>query len=65
MENLKGYKSVIFFVLALLVVVADMFGFAGFEMSADQAELFGVIVPVIGLLLRYVSNTAIFQKSAG
>jgi len=63
LETLKGYKSVIFFGLALVVAVAQMFGFGEFEMSAEQLEWFGVIVPLIGLILRGVTNSPMFRKS--
>jgi len=63
LETLKGYKSVIFFGLALVVAVAQMFGFGEFEMSAEQLEWFGVIVPLIGLILRAVTNSPMFRKS--
>jgi len=62
MENLKGYKTVVFFVLALLVAVANMLGFGEFELSASQAEWMAVVVPLIGLVLRYFSDTAIFKS---
>jgi len=62
MENLKGYKSVIFFGLALLVAVANLLGFAEFQLSAEQAEWLGVIVPLVGLLLRAFTDSPIFKK---
>lgn len=62
MEQFKGYKSVVFFVLALLIALANMFGFAEFEFTAEQAEWFAVIVPLAGLLLRAISDSKIFQK---
>jgi hypothetical protein len=60
--ELKGYKSVIFFGLVLGVALANLFGFGDFQMSADQTKLFEVIVPVVGLVLRYFTDSAIFKK---
>ena len=65
MENLKGYKSVVFFGLALLIAVANLLGFADFKLSADQAEWFAVVVPLIGLVLRALTDSPIFKKGAG
>lgn len=61
MEKFKGYRSVVFFTLALILALANMFGFAEFEFTSEQAEWFAVIVPLAGVLLRYISNTPIFQ----
>jgi hypothetical protein len=65
LEKLEGYKSVIFFGVALLVAVANLLGFADFQLTAEQSEWFGVIVPLIGLLLRALTKSPIFNQSAG
>ena len=62
MENLKGYKTFVFFVLVLIVAVANFFGFGEFQMSKEQQEIFNLAVPVIGLLLRYLTDSEIFKK---
>lgn len=62
METLKGYKTVVFFGLALLVAVANLLGFAEFQLSADQSEVIAVVVPLVGLVLRYLTNSPIFKK---
>ena len=59
---MEGYRTVGFFVLALLVGIANAFGFADFQMSAEQAEWFAVVVPLAGLLLRFITKTPIFKK---
>ena len=56
----EGYKTVTFFGLALLVGVANLLGFGDFAMSAEQSEIFAVVVPLIGLVLRYVTKSQIF-----
>ena len=61
---MEGYKTVAFFVLALLVGIANALGFADFQMSPEQAEWFAVIVPLAGLFLRYITKSPIFKKSA-
>jgi hypothetical protein len=61
METLKGYKTVIFFGLALLVAVANLLGFAEFQLSGEQSEVIAVVVPLVGLILRYLTNSPIFK----
>ncbi len=60
---MKGYKSVAFFVLAFVVALANLLGFADFELSAEQGEWIALVVPLVGLVLRYLTNTEIFKKS--
>ena len=60
--NLKGYKTVIFFVLALLVAVANLLGFADFHMTQAQMEWYAVALPLIGLVLRKLTDSAIFKS---
>lgn len=62
MEQLKGSRTVLFFVLALVLAVANLLGFADFKMSAEQQELFNVLVPLIGLGLRFITNSPVFSK---
>ena len=57
----EGYKTVVFFVLVLVIEIANLLGFGDFRLSADQQELLGIVVPVIGLVLRYLTKTPIFQ----
>lgn len=61
MEQIKGYKTIAFFVLVLVIAVANLLGFADFKMSAEQQELFNVLVPLIGLGLRYVTDSPVFK----
>lgn len=62
MTNFEGYKTVAFFVLVLLVQVANLLGFADFRLSDEQQNVISVVVPLIGLILRYVTKTAVFKK---
>lgn len=57
----KGYKSIVFFLLVLAVAIANLFGFGDFQLSKDQLELLNVIVPLVGLILRYVTTSPVFQ----
>lgn len=61
--NLEGYKTVIFFTLALLVAVANLFGFGGFQMTAEQLEITNIVIAVVGLVLRYYTKSEIFKPS--
>jgi len=65
MDKIKGWKTVSFFVLVLLVAVANLFGFADFKLAADQQDIFNVVVPLVGLFLRYLTDSAIFKKEVG
>ncbi len=62
MEKIKGYKTVAFFVIVLVVQVANLLGFADFSLSAEQQNTISVIVPLIGLILRYVTSTSVFKS---
>lgn len=62
MENFKGYKTIVFFVLVLVLAVANLFGFGDFQMSKEQQELFNVLVPLIGIGLRYITDSKVFNK---
>jgi hypothetical protein len=62
---MKGYKSVAFFVLVLLVEVANLLGFGGFVLSPEQSEIIAVVVPVIGLVLRYFTDSPVFKSASG
>ena len=61
MDFLKGYKSIIFFGLALIVAVANVLGFADFQMTPEQLEWFGVLVPLFGVVLRTLTTSPIFK----
>ena len=62
MDVLKGYKTVIFFGLAFVIAVANLLGFGSFQLSKDQLEIINLVVPVIGLVLRYVTTSEIFKS---
>lgn len=62
MEKFEGYKTVVFFGLVLLVQVANLLGFGDFVLSAEQQDILGVVIPLIGLVLRYLTKTPLFNK---
>lgn len=62
MSTFEGYKTVAFFVLVLLVEVANLLGFGDFILTAEQQNIISVVVPLIGLILRYVTKTPIFKS---
>lgn len=62
METLKGYKTIIFFGVAFILAVANLLGFADFQLSAEQSEVIAVVVPLIGLILRYLTTSPVFEK---
>ena len=49
-------KTVWFFALYLLVNVAGMFGFNAYQPSAQGAEIVGIVVAIIGIILRLVTK---------
>ena len=59
---MEGYKTVLFFALALLVWLANQFGFGDWQMSPELANWFEAAVIVGGLILRYFTKSAIFKK---
>lgn len=61
MEQIKGWKTVTFFALALVLALANLFGFADFKMSPEQVKWFEVLVPFAGLFLRAVTDSGIFK----
>lgn len=59
---MKGKKTFAFFMLALLIAIADFFGFGSFELTGTSREIYILAVPAIGLVLRYLTDTKIFKK---
>lgn len=62
MEKFEGYKTVVFFGLTLLIAVAQLLGFADFQVTEDQHEIILVVVSVVGLVLRYATKSEVFKK---
>lgn len=62
LKKIKGYKSVLVFALALIVAVAGMVAPEDLQIDENQAEWLAVLVPLIGLLLRGVTDTPVFKK---
>ena len=60
-EYLNGKKTILFFVLALLVAFANMAGFGEFQMTGDQLEVFNWILIGGGIVLRVLTKTPIFK----
>ena len=52
-------KTFWFFLLYLVVAVANVFGFGGFQAAPDQVEIAAVIVAVVGLVLRFLTKEPI------
>jgi hypothetical protein len=56
MKKFYQSKTFWFFVLSLVVSVAGLFGFADYQPSPQQAEIAGIIVSVVGILLRFFTE---------
>ena len=65
LAKLEGYKTVIFFALVILVEIANYFGFGSFKLDSNQQEIIGLIVPVLGIILRAFTKSAVFSKAQG
>jgi len=52
-------KTLWFFVLYALVSVAGLLGFADWTPSGDEAEIVGVLVAVVGIVLRFWTNRGV------
>lgn len=62
MQKLEGWKTFIFFGVALLVALANLLGFVDYRPSEDEYEVIAVLVSVAGLVLRYFTTTEIFAS---
>lgn len=52
-------KTVWFSVLYAVVMAAGLFGYADFSPSSDVAEIVGLIVSMVGVILRLVTDKKI------
>jgi hypothetical protein len=55
-------KTFWFNLLAGLVAVAGLFGYAEFKPSADVLQIISVLVAAINIALRFVTKTALTLK---
>lgn len=57
----KWYKSktIIFALLFGAVSVAGIFGYADYSPSGDTVEIVNIVVSIVVVVLRYITNTAI------
>jgi uncharacterized membrane protein YvlD (DUF360 family) len=61
----EWYKSKVFWfnVLALIVMLASAFGFEGFELDAQWQEVGAVLISVINLVLRFLTQQPLARAS--
>lgn len=52
-------KTVWFNILALLVLIANAFGFVDFIPTEDVTELAGASIVIINLALRFITNQGV------
>ena len=64
MESKPFYESKVFWfnLLAGVVAVAGIFGFASFQPSQDVVEIIGVIVAAVNIVLRFVTKQPVALK---
>lgn len=63
LNKVKGYKTVAFFLLAVLVAVAGLAAPEDLNVPDAYVELFALLVPLVGLLLRAVTNTPVLKSA--
>lgn len=54
---LQGKKTYLFFALALLVWLANQFGFGDFKLDSEWQQYFDLAVIVGGFVLRKITKT--------
>ena len=61
----EWYKSKVFWfnVLAIIVLIASAFGFGEFEPDPQWVEVGGVLISVINLLLRFLTQQPLARPS--
>lgn len=59
---MQGYKTIAFNILALLVLVATAFGFEEHQAADWVVPAAAIIVPLVNLVLRWVTKTPVFTK---
>ncbi len=64
LEKIDGYKTIAFFTLTLLVAIAKMFGFIDYTPNGNEAEIISIVLSIVGIALRYVTNKPIFNRPA-
>jgi hypothetical protein len=62
MEKFEGYKTIVFFGVALLVALANLVGFGDFSLSPDQLEVFNFVVLAGGFVLRLITKGKVFNS---
>ncbi len=64
MESKPFYQSKTFWfnILAGVIAIAGIFGFASFEPSSEVLEVIGVIVAAVNIVLRYVTTKPVTLK---
>ena len=59
MENLKGWKTIVFMVVTALLAGVDSLT----AMIDIPAWYFSIVVPFVGVILRFLTTTPVGQKS--
>ena len=59
--RMKGYRTTVFFALTLILGVANLYGFADFQLPPELLAWVGPILSIVGLILRAVTSTSIFN----
>ena len=55
-------KTMIFNVLALLLAIAEAFGFVNFVPAEETGQIAMVIITIINLILRFKTNTSVTTR---
>jgi hypothetical protein len=59
---IPGWKTVIFNVLALVILLANPFGFADFQADPELGAYATAVMGIVNLILRIVTKSPVFKK---
>lgn len=59
MKNWYQSKTILFNILALVVMIAGAFGFGGFTPSPEVQEIASVLMTVMNIVLRFYTSKSI------
>ena len=62
---MKGYRTLIFNLLAAIVAVLQATGAVDIGLTGNAAVIYGIAVPVANMILRSITNTSMGQAGAG
>ena len=59
---MKGYRTLIFNLLAAIIPVLQATGAADLGLTGNVAMIYGIAIPIINIILRSITNTPLGQS---